>query len=165
MQSNGIAIDLNIAHGRRVPGMIGGHPALLESAPDIFESIEFKRADNGGKQFPGIIIGEGKAVTFAGTRVIFLNSFGQAANGPHDGNTTIAHSYQLSQPAWFKTRGHKEHVASRVDTLREFGVEGKKNRDLLRITSRKILEHLMIVLVTNAQHHKLDALGQQGLNT
>src|SRR2546421_5792745 len=150
MKSDGILIHCNILHGRRLPGVINSHSTLLELAPDIFETVELKRADNGGEQLPWVIIGEGKPVAFTAARIIFLDCIGQATNGSHNGHAAIAHRYQLSQATWLKTRRHEEHIDARVDVLRNFSVEGEKNRYLLRVTNRKILKQLVIVLIANA---------------
>src|SRR5438876_3146291 len=128
MKFYGIVVNFNIAHGRRLPGVISSHPPQLKFPPDIFETVKFKRTYNGSKQLPGIIIGEDKTVAFTTARVVLLNGIGQAANGSHDRNATIAHGYELTQTAGLKPRRHEEHIAARIDALRHFCIEGKKNR-------------------------------------
>src|SRR5258708_27455270 len=102
MKINCIAIHLYVAHGRGMPGVVRGHTALLKRAPDILETVKFKRAYNRGKKFPRIVIGEGETVAFTGARIIFLYSIGQATHGTHNRHTTIAHGDQLTKTARLK---------------------------------------------------------------
>src|SRR5438270_14068684 len=72
MKCYGIMVDLNVAHGRSMPGMIGSHITLLQSTPDILEAVEFECTYDSGKKFPRIVVSESEAIAFTGTRIIFL---------------------------------------------------------------------------------------------
>src|SRR5262245_7679955 len=112
-----LLVDLDIAPGRSLPGVVCGHTAQLEHAPGIFEAIKLDSAHDRSKELPGIIIGEGKAIAWTGIGVILLNSIGQTAHTTHHRDTAITHSNQLAQAAGFKTRRHEEHVATGIDRL------------------------------------------------
>src|SRR5205807_1251923 len=81
----------------------------------------------------------------------------------NDRHTAITHRNQLTQSAWLKARRHQKHIATCVNTLCQLGVKRKENSSLLRIASRYVLEHLMIVLIAYTQDHKLYPLSNQWL--
>ena len=138
-------------------------PRCCNVPPDVSEAIEFKGTHNGSKQFPGIIVGESETISLTCTRVVLLHRICQATYTMHDRNTAIAHCNQLTQPARLKARRHQEHITSGIDPLCQFGIEGKENGYLFRVTRSQVLKHLVVVLVADAQDDKLNALSEQWL--
>src|SRR5579875_2209298 len=164
MKLSRLLIDLDVAPGRGLPGMVGSHTALLKYAPGFLETIQLNGAHNRGKELPGIIVGKREAVARTGIGVILLDGIGQAAYTAHYRHAAVTHGNQLTQTAGFKTRGHEEHIAAGVDSLSQFRIKSQENRHLFRITSRKRLKQLVVLLLANSQHHELHALSKQRLS-
>src|SRR6266700_2673052 len=146
-----------------MPRVIGCHAALLQCTPDACEAVKFQGAYDGCEQFPGIIVGESETIALTAARVVLLDCIGEAPNTVNNRHAAVTHSNQLTQAAGLETRRHQEHVAARVDALGEFGIEGEKNRYLLRIARGQVLKQLVVVLVTDAKDDKLHSLSKQWL--
>src|SRR3989442_5700438 len=98
-----------------------------------------------------MIVSKRETIASASARIILLHGIGQATNAAHDRNTAISHGDQLTKATGLKTRWHQKHVTAGIDGLGQFSIEGKKNGNLFRVTGCQVLEHLVIVLVANAQ--------------
>src|SRR2546428_13980796 len=136
--------------------MVLPHDAFHERAPRGAAGAKARgrAADGFGDRVRGVAR-EGEAVRLCAVRVDITHRLREPADGVDDRDRPVAERDELPEAAGLESRGHEEEVASRVDALRERGVETEREPELARAPSREVFPLRLVRGIARAEDHEL----------
>ena len=118
-------------------------------------------AAHGVQHVMRVVIEEGEAVALVGELVVGEHGVAQAARFARDRHGTVAHGDHLGKAARLELAGHEEHVAARVDAVRQLVVHRKARRQPPRILALRPGEQVGVFRFAHAEHDELNARRHQ----
>ena len=144
------------------PAVIASHAALLERVPHILVVLVVVDGTvDDIEHVIGVVVEEREAIAVAGVLVVGQHRVAQTARLADNRHCAVAQGNQLAQAARLELAGHKEHVAARVDLMRQRVVHREPRRDLALELALCPREQIDIAALAHAQHNQLHVLAHQ----
>ena len=113
-------------------------------------------AADGVQHVVRVIVEEREAVALVGELVVGEHGVAQAAGLARDRHRAIAHGDHLGEAARLELAGHEEHVAARVDAVRQLVVHREARRQPTRILALRPREQVGVFRLAHAEHDELN---------